>query len=135
MEFKPEYIENLSKIVSDNNLSEISLKEDGREITIKKDNVEKIEVKSETTNEQKEVIENRKSIISPMVGTFYMAPSPDSDPFVEIGTEVKEGDVICILEAMKLMNEIKSEINGKVVQICVKNGEPVEYGQVLMYLE
>ena len=70
-----------------------------------------------------------------MVGTFYMAPSPEAAPFVEIGSEVEVGDVICIIEAMKLMNEIKSEEAGKVVKICVKNGDPVEFGQVLMYVE
>ena len=70
-----------------------------------------------------------------MVGTFYMAASPDAQPFVEVGSTVQEGEVVCIIEAMKLMNEIKSEHAGKIVQICVKNGDPVEYGQVLMYVE
>lgn len=70
-----------------------------------------------------------------MVGTFYTAPSPDSAPFVAVGSTVKQGDVVCIIEAMKMMNEIKSEIAGKVVEICVEDGQPVEYGQVLMYVE
>ena len=70
-----------------------------------------------------------------MVGTFYAASSPEANPFVEVGSNVNVGDVVCIIEAMKLMNEIKSEQAGKVVQICVKNGDPVEYGQVLMYVE
>ena len=76
-----------------------------------------------------------KAITSPMVGTFYASPSPDAEPFVEVGKTISEGDVVCIIEAMKLMNEIKSEHSGKVVQICVKNGDPIEYGQVLMYVE
>ena len=76
-----------------------------------------------------------KAITSPMVGTFYSASAPDAPAFVEIGSEVKVGDVVCIIEAMKLMNEIKSEQAGKVVKICVKNGDPVEFGQVLMYVE
>ena len=76
-----------------------------------------------------------KAITSPMVGTFYAASSPDATPFVEIGSTVNVGDVVCIIEAMKLMNEIKAEQAGKVVQICVKNGDPIEYGQVLMYVE
>ena len=70
-----------------------------------------------------------------MVGTFYAAPSPEANPFVEVGSNVAVGDVVCIIEAMKLMNEIKAEQAGKVVQLCVKNGDPVEFGQVLMYVE
>ena len=74
-------------------------------------------------------------ITSPMVGTFYKSPSPDADAFVAVGDNVKVGDVVCIVEAMKMMNEIKSEIAGKVVEICVEDGQPVEFGQVLMYVE
>lgn len=70
-----------------------------------------------------------------MVGTFYKSPSPDADPFVKVGSEVKQGDVVCIVEAMKMMNEIESEVSGKVVEICVEDGQPVEFGQVLMYVE
>ena len=76
-----------------------------------------------------------KAITSPMVGTFYAASSPEAAPFVEVGSTVNVGDVVCIIEAMKLMNEIKAEQAGKVVQICVKNGDPIEFGQVLMYVE
>lgn len=72
---------------------------------------------------------------APMVGTFYRSPSPDAKPFVEVGQSVKEGDTICIIEAMKLMNEIGAAEAGKVAEICVENGEPVEFEQVLMYLE
>ncbi len=68
---------------------------------------------------------------SPMVGTFYIKSSPSSNPYVEVGTEVKEGDVLCIIEAMKLMNEIESEYTGKIAEIYVKDGEPVEYGKPL----
>ena len=71
-------------------------------------------------------------ITSPMVGTFYRAAAPGEDPFVEIGTNVKVGQTICILEAMKLMNEIESEFNAEIVEILVENGTPVEFGQVLM---
>lgn len=74
-------------------------------------------------------------ITSPMVGTFYKSPSPDADAFVSVGQSIKTGDVVCIVEAMKMMNEIKSEISGKVVEICVEDGQPVEFGQVLMYVE
>ncbi len=69
---------------------------------------------------------------SPMVGTFYRAPSPDSPPFAEEGGKIKIDSVVCIIEAMKVMNEIQSEVSGKVLEILVENGEPVEYGQALM---
>ena len=71
-------------------------------------------------------------ITSPMVGTFYRAAAPGEEPFVEVGNNVKAGQTICILEAMKLMNEIESEFNAEIVEILVENGTPVEFGQVLM---
>ena len=74
-------------------------------------------------------------ITSPMVGTFYRAAAPGEEPFVEVGNTVKVGQTICILEAMKLMNEIESEFNAEIVEILVENGTPVEFGQVLMRLK
>jgi acetyl-CoA carboxylase biotin carboxyl carrier protein len=74
-------------------------------------------------------------ITSPMVGTFYRSPGPDESSFVEIGDTVKKGHTVCIIEAMKLMNEIESEASGKIVEILVENTQPVEYGQVLMRIE
>ncbi len=71
------------------------------------------------------------SIKSPMVGVFYAAPSPDSEPFVTVGKKVNKGDVVCIVEAMKLMNEITAEQSGTISEICVNNGDIVEYGQIL----
>ena len=71
---------------------------------------------------------------SPLVGVFYSAPSPDSETFVSIGSKVKKGDVLCIIEAMKLMNEITAEQDGEIVDICIKNGDIVEYDQVLFKL-
>lgn len=68
---------------------------------------------------------------SPMVGTFYLAPSPDSDQFVQVGSVINDDTVTCIVEAMKVMNEIKAECSGTIVEICVKNAQPVEFGQVL----
>lgn len=70
-------------------------------------------------------------VTSPMVGTFYMKSSPNSEPFVELGSTIKKGDILCIIESMKLMNEIESEYDGKIVEILVKDGEPVEYGKPL----
>ena len=75
--------------------------------------------------------ENLVEIKSPLVGTFYSAPSPDSEPYVEVGSEVEPQMVICIIEAMKVMNEIKAETGGTVAEILVENGQAVEYGQVL----
>lgn len=74
-------------------------------------------------------------IRAPMVGTFYRAPSPDSPPYCEVGQTIEAGTVICIIEAMKLMNEIKSEIRGKILEILVDNAEPVEFGQPLFLIE
>jgi acetyl-CoA carboxylase biotin carboxyl carrier protein len=68
---------------------------------------------------------------SPMVGTFYRAPSPDTPPYIEVSGRIKPGDTLCIIEAMKLMNELEAEVSGTIEEICVENGEPVEFGQVL----
>ena len=86
-------------------------------------------------NKQENEIENKNILKSPMVGTFYLKPSPTSAPYVEIGKEVKKGDTLCIIEAMKLMNEIESEYDGKIAKILVKDGEPVEYGTQLFVIE
>lgn len=78
---------------------------------------------------------NVLEIKAPMVGTFYRAPSPEAPPYVNIGDNIEPGQVVCILEAMKLMNEIKSEVKGKIIDIQVDNAEPVEFGQVLFVVE
>jgi len=78
---------------------------------------------------------NQIKVTSPIVGTFYRASSPDKPPYVEVGDVVKKGQVLCIIEAMKLMNEIESETAGKIVQILSDNGQPVEYGQPLFVVE
>ncbi len=88
--------------------------------------------------ESKTETERGKNIVevrSPMVGTFYRAPSPDADPYVEVGQTVAVGQTLCIIEAMKLMNEIESEVNGKIVDILVENAQPVEFNQVLFLIE
>ncbi len=72
---------------------------------------------------------------SPIVGTLYRAPSPDADPYVQVGQQVENGTTLCIIEAMKLMNEIESDASGKIIKILVENGQPVEYGQPLFVLE
>lgn len=104
--------------------------------------VEEVEKQVEATpavkeekKEEVEVSENIHMITSPMVGTFYVAPSPDSPPYVNKGDEVKEDTVVCIVEAMKLMNEIEAEVNGKIVDVLAENGQLVEYGQPLFAVE
>ena len=79
--------------------------------------------------------ENLSFIQSPMVGTFYRSPAPGKPPFVEIGQRVKKGDTICIIEAMKMMNQVKSEFDGKIVDIKVENGQPVEFNESLVSIE
>jgi acetyl-CoA carboxylase biotin carboxyl carrier protein len=79
--------------------------------------------------------EETASIASPMVGTFYRAPAPDADPYVEVGDVVEVGQTVCIIEAMKLMNEIESEMRGRVARILVENAQPVEFGQKLFLIE
>lgn len=78
---------------------------------------------------------NYHEIRSPIVGTFYRAPSPDADSYVQVGDSISQGTVLCIIEAMKLMNEIESDVNGKIVKILVENGTPVEYNQPLFLVE
>jgi len=90
-----------------------------------------IEIKEQPETERK----NLAAIRSPIVGTFYRAPSPDAPSYVEVGDIVKPGQVVCIVEAMKLMNEIESDVAGRITQILVKNEDPVEYNQELMLIE
>jgi len=71
-------------------------------------------------------------VVSPIVGTFYRSPSPDELPFVDVGTRIQKGQVVCIIEAMKVMNEIEAEVGGEIVEVLAHNGQPVEYGQPLM---
>lgn len=84
---------------------------------------------------QEEAKEEYKEIKSPMVGTFYSKPSPDKEEFVKVGDKVKKGQVVCIIEAMKLMNEIEAEFDGEVVEVCLNDGDAVEYGKPLFKLK
>jgi len=82
------------------------------------------------------VVDDKSHVVtSPFVGTFYRSPSPETSPFVDVGTRIKKGQVLCIVEAMKLMNEIESEIEGSIVQILVENGQAVEYGEPLFKIK
>ena len=84
---------------------------------------------------EKAEAENIKVVTAPMVGTFYRASAPEADAFAEVGSKVRSGQTLCIIEAMKLMNEVESEFTGKVVSILVENGQPVEYGEPLFHIE
>ncbi len=143
MKFDIEYVEKLAKVLADNSLTEISLEDGEQAITLRKEVTGVIPAISAPVAAPQAVapaekpaeVKKGKPLTSPMVGTFYKAPSPDAKPFVEVGQTIKEGDVVCIVEAMKLMNEIEAEVSGKIVEICVSDGQPVEFGQVLMYVE
>lgn len=143
MKFDIEYVEKLAKVLADNSLTEISLEDGEQAITLRKEVTGVITApvtapavqQASVPVEKPAEVKKGKPLTSPMVGTFYKSPSPDAKPFVEVGQTVKEGDVVCIVEAMKLMNEIEAEVSGKVVEICVTDGQPVEFGQVLMYVE
>lgn len=92
-----------------------------------------IENNNGVDSKESKITEN--AVISPMVGTFYAAPSPDADAFVKVGDKVSQGDTLCIIEAMKMMNQIESDKDGIIKEILVKNGEPVEFGQALFVIE
>lgn len=94
-----------------------------------------IESENIINNNEKLSEENYKTISSPMVGTFYTSPSPNEKPFVSVGDKVKKGQVLCIIEAMKLMNEIESEFDGEIVDICIQNEGVVEYGMPLFKIK
>ncbi len=139
-------IEKLVKILENSIISEIEISDFwGRKTKIKKIGEDTTSAKSTEPAVKDKKMEaqeksdadrkNLASIKSPIVGTFYRSPSPDAPPYAEIGDIIKPGQVVCIVEAMKLMNEIESDVAGKVVQILVKNEDPVEYNQELMLIE
>lgn len=153
MKFDLKYLEKLAKLMTDSELTEMQLEDQEQFIVLKREkqsvSAQQILPTTETTvisseqpaqdksseTKKDDSAKTGKAIKSPMVGTFYKAASPDAPAFVEVGSLVAQGEVVCIIEAMKLMNEIESDFSGKVVEICVDDGQPVEYGQVLMYIE
>jgi acetyl-CoA carboxylase biotin carboxyl carrier protein len=138
-----EKIKQLMDDMGNSKLSSIDIDfPDGTKISMKKnENVEistkamkssSQEVKKEEPELEQSSDENTGKIVkSPMVGTFYIKPNPSANPYVEVGKKVKKGDVLCIIEAMKLMNEIESEFDGEIAEIFIKDGEAVEYGKPL----
>lgn len=118
--------------------TKISMKKEENESVkkVENENIMKEEINQEITEEKKKEVEENCNIVkSPMVGTFYLKPSPDAMPYVEVGKRVKKGDVLCIIEAMKLMNEIESEYDGEITEILVEDGKPVEYGKPLFKIK
>ena len=132
-------IKEMIALMNENSLSELEIEQDGVRIKLRKGlggAVEKTVEYSPSAPQVRETVEKKTiEIKTPMVGTFYRSPSPDAPPFVNIGDVIEPGQVICIIEAMKLMNEIKSDVKGKIVDVPVDNAEPVEYGQVLFVVE
>ena len=142
-------IKELVELMNDNDLTEVEVEQEGMKVKLMKRPHGVIEqvvtavpqarsaapAAEAPAKPQEGEKKNLKEIKSPMVGTFYRAPSPDADAYVEVGDVVKKGDVLCIVEAMKLMNEVKAEFGGKIVEIVAENAEPVEYGQPLFLVE
>ncbi|MGQ9497863.1 MAG: acetyl-CoA carboxylase biotin carboxyl carrier protein [Desulfotomaculales bacterium] len=146
-----EEIRELIRLLNETDVAEFSLESQGVKISIKKGKAggppapetspvppslpAKTPPSAPAEPEREELEENLVTVVAPMVGTFYRAPAPDAPPYVEIGDTVHEGQVLCIIEAMKLMNEIEAEVAGEIVDILVENGQPVEYGQPLFLIK
>jgi acetyl-CoA carboxylase biotin carboxyl carrier protein len=147
-------IKRLVKLMTDNDLAEMNIVDGDQKISLKRGSAHQAQVIMDpaimhapapnvvaappNTADQTAVDEPASDLIeitSPMVGTFYNSSSPDTDPYVSIGDTVADDTVICIVEAMKVMNEIKAEYSGRVVEVCIKNAQPVEFGQVLFRLK
>jgi len=145
-------IKEMINLMNDNNLLELEVEKEGMRIRLKKmgaqagdfsgpviieRQMQDRDARQETAQTQLSQAQAAKAIEvkAPMVGTLYRAPSPGAPPYVEIGQTIEPGQVICIIEAMKLMNEIKAEIKGKILEILVENAEPVEFGQPMFLIE
>jgi acetyl-CoA carboxylase biotin carboxyl carrier protein len=137
----------LAQILKEQELTEIELEADNLKIKVRKEiNVTAaamptVSVASAPASNgsaaavETKPAENLKEIKSPMVGTFYASPSPDAAAFIKVGDKIKKGDTICIIEAMKLMNEVPADFEGEVAEICIENGEAVSFGQVIAKLK
>jgi acetyl-CoA carboxylase biotin carboxyl carrier protein len=138
-------IKKLIEMLQESDLNEIEIQEGEESVRISRGSMKSIEVQSVpiesdkadvlSTNNDSAKIKSGSSIKSPIVGTFYRKPAPDKPPFIDIGSHVSAGDVVCIVEAMKMMNEIKSEFAGQVTAINVEDGAPVEFDQSLIVID
>ncbi len=139
-----EDLKNLIELLKETDITELQLEKDGTKVKIKREkllsSLEMSALKSTSLHEKlvaetEEETQRLVTITSPIVGTFYRSISPEAAPFVEVGLKVNKGQVLCIVEAMKLMNEIESDADGVVVKVLVENGQPVEYGEPLFLIE
>ena len=140
-------IKTLIEMLEESNLNEIEVSQGDESVRISKgkdplDYIENNQINTSISSQEKvskNEDETRKfvgnQVKAPLVGTFYRKPSPDSDPFVKVGDVVKKGQVLCIIEAMKMMNEIKSEYDGEVSSIQIEDGQPVEFGQTIIVIQ
>jgi acetyl-CoA carboxylase biotin carboxyl carrier protein len=139
-----EELKELIELLKETDITEIQLEKDGTNVKIKREKILAsigMPLHKASSYEEKIVAETEEetqrlvTVTSPIVGTFYRSPSPEAPPFVEINQRVNKGQVLCIIEAMKLMNEIESDIDGIIVKMLVENGQPVEYGEPLFLIE
>ena len=139
-----EDLKELIKFLEETDITELQLEKDGTKVGIKREKLlSSIEVPlqkpagsyEKITQKPEEETQRLITVTSPIVGTFYRSPSPDASPFVEVGVRVKKAQTICIIEAMKLMNEVESEVDGIVARVLVESGQPVEYGEPLFLVE
>ncbi len=136
-------LKELIELIKETDITELQLEKNGTKVRIKREkmlspmeiSVQKFGSLQEKVTQEAEEETRLITVTSPIVGTFYRAPSPEAAPFVEVGSKVKKGQVLCIVEAMKLMNEIESEADGIVIKVLVENGQPVEYGEPLFLIE
>ncbi len=135
-------VRNLVELMVDNDLGEVSVSDGDRSIVLKRGSsaqpvglvavpASAPAVPAPTPAKEEEPAEHLAEVKSPMVGTLYLAPSPDSESYTSVGSYVDENTVVCIVEAMKVMNEVRAEVSGIIIETCLKNAQPVEYGQVL----
>lgn len=139
-----EEIKELIELLKETDITEIQIEKDGTKVKVKRQKIlPPIEIPMQRTQtlqekiiaEAEEESQRLVTITSPIVGTFFRSPTPDANPFVEVGSTVSKSQVLCIVEAMKLMNEIESDVDGIVMKILVENGQPVEYGEPLFLIE
>ncbi len=137
-------IKQVMDLLKESDVTEILIERDGIKLKIKREGfvpapetgpAVKPDAPAQEIKEKPEEVHLLATVTSPIVGIFHRSPSPESPPFVEVGTEVKKGQVLCIVEAMKLMNEIESDVDGTITKIHVDNGHPVEYGEPLFLIE
>jgi len=151
------FIKKLVQLVDTSSVTDLEIEENGTKIKISRKSYQGVPADAEIVHPARNITEadkqtvsgeenpdgitekgqdkNLREVLSPIVGTFYRSPSPDAESFVQVGDTVSEGTTLCIIEAMKLMNEIESDVSGKIIKILVENGKPVEYNQPLFLIQ